>query len=308
MAISQFPTPVPSTADPENFDPRADATLGHLPVFVDELNEFGSALNSLSTNSVSTTSLAISVAEKTLTVETGKSYFTGMSVRIARTSTGNQWMIGDVVSYNSTSGALVVDVQAVQGSGTYSSWSISLSFNGIVTPEQAPALATQVQMAAANAAILAALPIGWPFPIWTHIGAPAPDNSGEAKYILLTAGEDGVGDYNEGLLISETLSGSSPTIVATAVIDYAASPMDGENVDLINTSRKFIRPGQSGVTEESQNLSHTHTYSFRQTLNEASSSAPPGGGAGGNTGTTNSSGGNESRPRNIGANFYMRIA
>ena len=36
-------------------------------------------------------------------------------------------MTGTVTSYNSSTGALVVNVTAVVGSGTYSSWNVNLS-------------------------------------------------------------------------------------------------------------------------------------------------------------------------------------
>ncbi len=148
-------------------------------------------------------------------------------------------------------------------------------------------------------------PIGEPFPLWTHItGVSEPSNAGDSKFIKLSASDA----YNTGLLISESVSGSSPNIEATAIIDYAESLLNGQTVTLINTSRQFIRPGSSGAEQSSQNIAHTHTYPFRATLNEGSTSAPSGGGSGSNTGTTNSSGSDESRPRNIGATYYMRIA
>jgi hypothetical protein len=139
--ITALPTP-PSTGDPDNFDARADAFLGALPTFQSELNTFASNLNNLSTSSISSTSLALSVVEKTLTVETGKSYYVGMSVKIAYAQDGTKWMIGDVTSYDSGTGELVVEVDTVKGSGTYDDWVITLSFNGQIEPEQAPSLAT----------------------------------------------------------------------------------------------------------------------------------------------------------------------
>jgi hypothetical protein len=83
-------------------------------------------------------------------------------------------------------------------------------------------------------------------------GADVPSNSGDAKFIRLTAGEDGAGQYNEGLLASESVSGSAPEVQATAVIDHADSPMNGETVHLINTERRFLRAGSSGAVEQDQ--------------------------------------------------------
>lgn len=152
--------------------------------------------------------------------------------------------------------------------------------------------------------------IGEVFEVWDDIpGCPKPDNSGAARFIKLSAGEDGVGDYNDGLLASESVSGSSPNIIATAVIDYVSSPMHGETVTLINTSRQFIRPGTSGVTQDDLLAAHAHTTALA-IASDNGQYANFGGGSPSVVGyrATGSYGGEETRPRNIGATFYMRIA
>jgi hypothetical protein len=127
--ITQLPDP-PSTADPANFSAEADAFIAALPVLVDEINEFGAALNSLSTTSTSVSSVLIGTGTKNFTVETGKSYFVGMSLKLAFDATN--WMVGEVISYNSGTGALSVNVVKKNGSGTYAAWVITLGFNGII--------------------------------------------------------------------------------------------------------------------------------------------------------------------------------
>jgi hypothetical protein len=127
--ITQFPDP-PSTADPANFSAEADAFIAAFPNFVDEINEFGAALNNLSTTSTSVSSVLIGTGTKNFTVEAGKSYFVGMSLKIANSSTN--YMVGEIISYDSATGALSVNVVKTNGSGTLSSWVITLGFNGIV--------------------------------------------------------------------------------------------------------------------------------------------------------------------------------
>lgn len=78
------------------------------------------------TAATSTTSLAIEVASKTLTV-TASDFARGQSVKIAYTTTPTNWMHGDVTSYNSTTGELIVNVTTISGSGTYAAWTITLS-------------------------------------------------------------------------------------------------------------------------------------------------------------------------------------
>lgn len=90
-------------------------------------NAAASAVTGASTSASSTTSLAIGTGSKSLTIETGKAIVIGMTVKIAVTADGTQWMAGDVTAYTSGTGALVVNVTTTQGSGTFAAWTVSLS-------------------------------------------------------------------------------------------------------------------------------------------------------------------------------------
>ena len=72
-----------------------------------------------------------------------------------------------------------------------------------------------------------------------------PTDSALFRYILLTAGEDGVGGYNEGVLINETLTGSDDLIEATAEINMPESPLHGTVVHLMNTEETVIVAGET---------------------------------------------------------------
>ena len=63
------------------------------------------------------------------------------------------------------------------------------------------------------------------------------------RYIILTEGLDGVGDYNEGQLINETITGSGVEREVTAEI--ASGPLAGTVVHLVNSENSFIRPGET---------------------------------------------------------------
>lgn len=127
MTISQLPD-APSRANPSTFSERADALLGSLATFVAEANALAVALNLNATTATSTTSLTIEIGSKSLTVAADKSYQPGMSVKIAQISWPSNWMHGDVTSYNSDTGALVVDVTNTRGSGSaVTDWMITLS-------------------------------------------------------------------------------------------------------------------------------------------------------------------------------------
>jgi len=72
----------------------------------------------------STSAMSISNGAKTFTAGTGLSYTPTQDVTIAHDSANH--MHGTVTSYNSGTGAMVVDVQNHSGSGTYTSWTINV--------------------------------------------------------------------------------------------------------------------------------------------------------------------------------------
>lgn len=75
----------------------------------------------------STTSLAIGTGSKSFTASTAKSWVAGSWV-IAFSAAGvSNYMLGRVTSYNSGTGALVVDVTGTSGSGTYADWTITVA-------------------------------------------------------------------------------------------------------------------------------------------------------------------------------------
>jgi len=84
-------------------------------------------LGGATTNSTSTTSLTIGTGSKSLTlVESGKAYIVGQYVVIASTASPSNNMVGQITSFSGTS--LVVNVTTtINGSGTISAWSISVT-------------------------------------------------------------------------------------------------------------------------------------------------------------------------------------
>lgn len=83
-----------------------------------------------------------------------------------------------------------------------------------------------------------------------------PTDDPRFRYVLCTAGQTGSGGYNEGILTSESVSGSSPLIVATATVDLDGSPFDGESIHLINTEGRFVGAGESEAFEDDSFQSH----------------------------------------------------
>ncbi|EJX7571940.1 hypothetical protein OEK23_003041 [Vibrio cholerae] len=144
----------------------------------------------------------------------------------------------------------------------------------------------------------ASIPIG----MEVAFDTPPPTNDPRFRFVKLTYNDA----YNTGLLTSQTLSGSAPELVSTAVISAAQSPINGQTIDMINTMGTFIRPGvTAGVRKSSQNKAHTHSE------HGAGQAEQVGGGGIAVlrfvTGTTGVSGGDEANPYCLSRVFYKRI-
>lgn len=144
-----------------------------------------------------------------------------------------------------------------------------------------------------------------------------PSTTTDTVWIELTSGLTGVGQFNNGKLTSESVSGSAPLVLATAVISYAGSPMNGQTIRLINTESRILRPSISpGTIQDDAFQGHRHSISPTVFTANAGST----GTGSGNTNpvsvgdpTTDGVNGtprtaNETRMKNIGVKTYMRIA
>lgn len=90
----------------------------------------GTAIAAPGTSATSTTSLLVSIASKSLTIQTGKALVVGMPVNISYTTTPTTYMHGTITSYNSGTGALVVNVTKIAGTAsTYALWTVALVGN-----------------------------------------------------------------------------------------------------------------------------------------------------------------------------------
>lgn len=126
MAINNLPDGPQPTDSQAQFDTKAFSLFNALNPFINETNAVVAAFNFNATNSTSTSTLTIGTGVVNLNVQASKSYVIGMTVKIASTANGANWMLGDVTSYNSGSGAMIVNVRQTNGTGVgLSSWTIS---------------------------------------------------------------------------------------------------------------------------------------------------------------------------------------
>lgn len=127
--ITALPT-APSRANtPTTFNTLADAWVGSLSNLTTELNAYAAALPATITGTdftgTSSTSTTIGTGSKSFTASTGRNWQIGQGVRVAYTTTPANYMDGQVTAYNSTTGALTVNVTATGGAGTQAAWTIS---------------------------------------------------------------------------------------------------------------------------------------------------------------------------------------
>lgn len=77
-------------------------------------------------NATSTSSITIGTGSKSLTIQANKPWLPGAGIRISRASNPDtHFMAGIVTSYDIATGALVLNVTAAVGSGTFTSWNIN---------------------------------------------------------------------------------------------------------------------------------------------------------------------------------------
>lgn len=163
-------------------------------------------------------------------------------------------------------------------------------------------------------------PIGIPFYASVGIaGTVAPVNTGRSRYIKLTAGLTGSGQFNNGLLTSESTSGSAPLILSTAVVSLVGSPINGQTIRHYNTEGRILRPGTSpGTLQDDAFQGHRHQLSTLAPGVLGSNGTPASGNAAGNATVTSldpvqdgTNGAprtaNETRMRNQAGEMYMRI-
>lgn len=116
-------------------------------------------------------------------------------------------------------------------------------------------------LAVGGSAVWTTMPVGMPFPLYDHIAGVAipPTDDPNFRYVKLSAGANGAGQYNYGVLEAESVSSGSPFPTATSLVNLPGSPFDGYTINLINTEGRYIKPGTaSGALADDQMQGHCH--------------------------------------------------
>lgn len=142
--ISALPEAPSRSDDSDLFVQKADAFVAALIGFVAEMNaaitaipEIAAAINY---NTTSDTSVAVGTGEKTFGVPTGGLLQIGQFVIAASVSDPSNYMAGQVVSHNTVTGELIVNVATTGGAGSHTDWLIAVTVADELTPVAAIAV------------------------------------------------------------------------------------------------------------------------------------------------------------------------
>lgn len=75
----------------------------------------------------STSSVTIGTGSKSFTMTAGMAYVAGSRVRAVVSTDATKWLEGNVTSYDSSTGAMVINSDTTAGSGTFASWTFTLA-------------------------------------------------------------------------------------------------------------------------------------------------------------------------------------
>jgi hypothetical protein len=225
--------------------------------------------------SSSTTSNTISNGNKTFTIGTGLSYTPTQSITIAYDAANH--MHGEVLTYNSGTGVLTVDINHHTGSGTYTAWTVNVA--GVV-PVTSVAFADITGAVSGNANLQAALDLK------ANLASPAltgnvtiTTNSAGAALFIEQAGagniltlHDQATDTN---FVAIDANGKINTVIADAttaglnVPHTATAPTSPVNGDIWTTTGGVFARINAGTTQL-MNLGSTQTVSGSITFSNAS--------------------------------------
>lgn len=163
-------------------------------------------------------------------------------------------------------------------------------------------------------------PVGALIALLDNNTVPAPPTNNAAyRYVKLTASDA----YNSGIMTGESVSGVAPLVIATGVISLAGSPFNTLTVNLINTERRTLRAGLTGVVEQDALQGHYHNIIAGTVAGVGFNAGASTGGNGiindvvpsggriqspasdGVSGTVRTA--NETRPKSMGVTYYMRV-
>jgi hypothetical protein len=206
----------------------------------------------------STTSLTIDNANKTLTVGTGLSYTPQQDVVIAYDAANH--MHAQVLTYNSGTGVMTVDVRSHSGSGTFSIWTVNV---GGTVPEASVAWGS-ITGTLGNQTDLA-----------TALNAKLEVTTAASTYFTIAsaAGKANLsGATFTGKVNLATISASSPSVNLGGQCDSAPASATNGDIWISNAASPKITYRTGGVNYNVPVLNQFNTFTGQMVINTTSSS------------------------------------
>lgn len=116
--------------DREQFVKTTDTFLAALPPMVLQINDVVGDLNNLvqqSFTGTSTDSITVSLGAKIITISPDMAIVPGHRLFLASTASPANRITGLVSAYDPSNGALAIDITEIDGSGTFSDWSVGIA-------------------------------------------------------------------------------------------------------------------------------------------------------------------------------------
>jgi hypothetical protein len=207
----------------------------------------------------STTTLTINNADKTLTVGTGLSYTPQQDIVIAYDASNH--MHAQVLTYNSGTGVMTVDVRSHSGSGTFSLWTVNVGgtvpMASIVWGDITGVLGNQADLASAlNSKLEVSTAASTYFTIASAAGKA---NLSGATFTGKVITPTPTTSTPAGMNIGAMVTGNAPTSLAAG--------------DIWISQFNFGFRTASGATKYSANLSDTNIFSAPQVIDTTNASA-----------------------------------
>jgi hypothetical protein len=222
----------------------------------------------------STTSNTLSNTNKTFTIGTGLSYTPTQNITISYDAANH--MHGEVLTYNSGTGVLTVDINHHTGSGTYAAWVVNV---GGVTPATSVAFADITGAVSGNANLQAALDLKANLASPSFTGNVSISSSTGAALFIEQTGTGNIltlhDQASDTTFVAIDQNGKVNTIPAEAtngagfnVPHATAAPTTPVNGDIwTTTTGLFMR--QNGGTKQYVDFDGTQTINGNKTFSNA---------------------------------------
>ncbi len=238
-----------------------DAWMIAQKLFQQEMNdEVIPGINAVATaafSGTSTTSLAIGTGSKSLSMQSGRAFSPGQTVIVAHD--GANYMRGTVTSYNSSTGALVLNSTNATGSGTFAVWSLALSLAPADLAAYLPLIGgTLTGLLELMASVSGSAPLRIPHGVapssqvdgdfWTTTAGAFMQIAGVIRQIAMTSGAQTLTSktLSSPTINNGTINGGSMSGVAIAPRVIAAGSTSGTLTPDFSTTDTFIAAGLTG--------------------------------------------------------------